>query len=359
MADLQSFLEGVRLAQYYNALTGLGVSTPADVSMAEDADLVGIGMKKIEINRLRRGIAPGAEMAKEVMASAPQMVQAVPAAMPPAAMAPGMNSSVMAPVATGGADVMLQMQMLQMERDRQERQEHMDKQERMDRQERAERAERQDRQAGLERAHGKDAHVAHTTNAAIANSAPQMVVPNYQQTTTTVGVQGLGMNGLFDCFDDIGVCCCGYFCGACRAGQTHERAGLSSGPCWKIPVFCIGGSVANLCYVGWMCQCIAFRWICQGRQQIQAMSGVTPDDDCTACMMYLFCGPCAVCQEANAIDKMWQANGCKNLPGPGAAPMMVVQQTVGVQPMMQQPMMMMQQTTQANTMYAQVHQMER
>ena len=55
MADLQSFLEGVRLAQYYNALTGLGVSTPADVSDLEDADLVGIGMKKIEINRLMRG----------------------------------------------------------------------------------------------------------------------------------------------------------------------------------------------------------------------------------------------------------------------------------------------------------------
>ena len=79
MADLQGFLAGVSLSQYHGGLVGLGVSSPSDLVDAEDADLEGIGMKKVEIGRLRRSAPAGAEMSKEGMASAPMMVQAVPA----------------------------------------------------------------------------------------------------------------------------------------------------------------------------------------------------------------------------------------------------------------------------------------
>ena len=55
---------------------------------AEDADLESIGMKKVEIKRMRRGVAAatGAGVSKGAAASAPQMVQAVPAEPVPAPM---------------------------------------------------------------------------------------------------------------------------------------------------------------------------------------------------------------------------------------------------------------------------------
>ena len=65
MADLQTFLAGASLGHYYDALVQLGVSCPADLEDAEDEDLLGIGIKQVEIQRMRRAMAPGAEMPKE------------------------------------------------------------------------------------------------------------------------------------------------------------------------------------------------------------------------------------------------------------------------------------------------------
>jgi len=99
--------------------------------------------------------------------------------------------------------------------------------------------------------------------------------------------------------------------------MNHERAGLQSGPCWKIPAtYCVGTVLAN-CGVGIICQCVAIYWVCKGRQQIQQLVGVPSDDDCGAFCTTCCCFPCTACQEARAVNRMWEANGRRPLNSAG------------------------------------------
>ena len=148
-------------------------------------------------------------------------------------------------------------------------------------------------------------------------------------------VQGVGMDGLCNCFSDLSVCCCGCWCSPCLHGMNHERAGLESGPCWKIPaVYCLGGALAST-GVGVICQCVAIYWVCKGRQQIQQLAGIPADDDCGACFTTCCCFACTACQEARTVNKMWEANGRRPLLGKGMAPGPQVMQQIPMQPMQQ------------------------
>ena len=51
---LSAALESARLAKYDDALRGLGCEIVQDLADVEDQDLVELGLKKIEVTRLRR-----------------------------------------------------------------------------------------------------------------------------------------------------------------------------------------------------------------------------------------------------------------------------------------------------------------
>ena len=152
------------------------------------------------------------------------------------------------------------------------------------------------------------------------------------------GAQAQGMPDLFSCFDDMNTCCCVYCCYFCAVGQTHERAGLKSGPTWKLPTMFCCGVLLSQCLVGILLQLLAMYWICEGRGEIQRLTGAPQAGDfCHNLFTVLFCTGCAACQEANAVNKMWEANGCRPLQNPGQA--LMVQQTMQMQ---MQPGMQMQ-----------------
>ena len=52
--DLSSALQSAQLSQYETALRELGCTVPADLADLEDEDLMEMGMKKLEISRMRR-----------------------------------------------------------------------------------------------------------------------------------------------------------------------------------------------------------------------------------------------------------------------------------------------------------------
>ena len=52
--DLSAWLESARLSHYEDALRGLGCMVPEDLAELEEADLMEIGMKRIEAKRLLR-----------------------------------------------------------------------------------------------------------------------------------------------------------------------------------------------------------------------------------------------------------------------------------------------------------------
>ena len=111
------------------------------------------------------------------------------------------------------------------------------------------------------------------------------------------------MGGLFDCFSDMGTCLMGSCCYTCLAGQTHQRAGL--GPCWQIPAYCfagalvsiIGASGAGIPCLGIFAQLYPFILLCEGRKDIQRITGATQEDAFTRCLVTFCCTNCMVCQE--------------------------------------------------------------
>lgn len=52
--DLSSALQGAKLSQYEHALRELGCALASDLAELEEVDLLEIGMKKIEVKRLKR-----------------------------------------------------------------------------------------------------------------------------------------------------------------------------------------------------------------------------------------------------------------------------------------------------------------
>ena len=56
--DLSGVLSAARLSQYEEALREMGCVLPDDLREVEEADLMELGMKKIEIKRLLRSATP-------------------------------------------------------------------------------------------------------------------------------------------------------------------------------------------------------------------------------------------------------------------------------------------------------------
>ena len=78
------------------------------------------------------------------------------------------------------------------------------------------------------------------------------------------------MPDLFSCFDDMNTCCFVYWCYLCAVGRTHERAGLKSGPAWKLPTLCCCGAVLySCCLLGIPLHLLAMYWIVEGRDESQ------------------------------------------------------------------------------------------
>ena len=259
--DLATFLEDANLSDYQPKLEELGVAAPADIGDVEDADFEAMGMKGLEVKRVRRKL-------EELNAGSAMVVPDYDTGNKAQPMGMGQPAAAQPGVVQGEA-------------------------------------------------------------------MPQQQMVPQQQVMMPQG--GDPMGSLFGCFDDCGICLCGTCCVSCLAGQTHERAGLDSGPMWKIPVVTIVGSIANMVIpgVGLICQGLAFYWCCKGRAEIQQLAGAQPDDDCMACLLWGCCGNCAVCQEARVVNKLWEANGRRPLRQPG------MMQHPGM--MQQQPGMMMQQ----------------
>jgi hypothetical protein len=56
MSDLSAFLAGANLSQHEAQLTALGAQVVSDLADVEDAELEQLGLKGLEIKRLRRKI---------------------------------------------------------------------------------------------------------------------------------------------------------------------------------------------------------------------------------------------------------------------------------------------------------------
>ncbi|XP_071962496.1 placenta-specific gene 8 protein-like isoform X2 [Antedon mediterranea] len=83
---------------------------------------------------------------------------------------------------------------------------------------------------------------------------------------------------LCGCFEDIGSCLCGWFCGPCFACQVSAKAGEHCcAPC------CVPAAM------------IAIRMKVRTRLNIQGSL-------CNDCILETFCGPCSACQISREID---------------------------------------------------------
>jgi Cys-rich protein (TIGR01571 family) len=149
--------------------------------------------------------------------------------------------------------------------------------------------------------------------------------------------------GLFGCCDDCSTCLHGFFCTACRAGDTYEAIGGMS-YYTVIGVFVIaeicGGAVdsainhiaasqgmdhtshyAHLVFAI-IVSCIMF----SQRRNLREKLGGNNDNAFIDCCLWYWCMPCVVTQEARDLDNAMgvQVECCCNLKrGPAAAASMV------------------------------------
>lgn len=280
MASLEAVMTKANLGQYTAALQKLGAAQVGDLLDVEDSDLAGLGMMPLEIRRLRRKVSEQGYMmmkgAEPVYAVGATPSLCVPSAPDPTMMIQQPQEAIavvanptMAAVTTGGVD-----QAMMQRQDRQDRQDRLDRQDRQDHMDRQERAERADKSAAAERSqqlamghqqtnHSTTAQAMQSqhgvTTQAIAHSAPVMQQqPKVMQLPqVAVAPSGEFGGGLFNCMDDMTSCLCvSLGCGLCLAGQTHERASLKSGPCWKIPLLSICCGSCWCGFAGSIASCI-------------------------------------------------------------------------------------------------------
>ncbi|CAF1201956.1 unnamed protein product [Rotaria sordida] len=81
-------------------------------------------------------------------------------------------------------------------------------------------------------------------------------------------------SGLFNCFDDCGICLYGYCCAPCLFGENAEKIdGIHMGK----------------------------------REALRNRYGL--EEDCNDCLATTFCAPCAICQEARELKYRSAAPG--------------------------------------------------
>ncbi|UJR19102.1 hypothetical protein I4U23_022233 [Adineta vaga] len=106
---------------------------------------------------------------------------------------------------------------------------------------------------------------------------------------------------LFGCFDDIPLCCCGYWCSPCLFGINVEKIDGSS---------CVGcglaygvSSLFALCWIPHMFK----RKVLRDKYNLKA-------EPCHDCLVSAFCAPCSLCQEAREIKSRSEPQGSNGIP---------------------------------------------
>ncbi|XP_075241413.1 cornifelin homolog A-like [Convolutriloba macropyga] len=83
--------------------------------------------------------------------------------------------------------------------------------------------------------------------------------------------------GLFNCCDDMKICCLTTFCGLCYGCMMASK--LDENP---------------------MIVCCVPQWLIPVRVKTRMMYGIN-GNICTDCLAVNFCGPCVMCQVANQL----------------------------------------------------------
>jgi len=124
---------------------------------------------------------------------------------------------------------------------------------------------------------------------------------------------------LFGCCDDLGSCCYGYWCLPCLFGSNTEKIDDSN-----CVLMCCAYCCLAQCYLCWIPH-----WL--KREKLRNKFGLK-EDPCGDCPVTLFCGPCAVCQEAREMKSRDRSPGVRGgdpavVYQPGAPPKIVQQET--------------------------------
>jgi Cys-rich protein (TIGR01571 family) len=94
-------------------------------------------------------------------------------------------------------------------------------------------------------------------------------------------------SGLFDCFDDCGLCCVTCWCPCITFGRVAEIVDRGATSC--------GTSGALYALLVYFTGC---QWIysCTYRSKMRSQFGL-PEDPCCDCCVHFCCEPCALCQQ--------------------------------------------------------------
>ncbi|EMS50827.1 hypothetical protein TRIUR3_04648 [Triticum urartu] len=94
-------------------------------------------------------------------------------------------------------------------------------------------------------------------------------------------------SGLFDCFDDCGLCCVTYWCPCITFGKVAEIVDRGSTSCGT------SGALYAL-----LCSLTGCQWIysCTYRSKMRAQYAL-PDGPCCDCCVHFCCEPCALVQQ--------------------------------------------------------------
>uniref|UniRef100_A0A0A9C621 Uncharacterized protein n=1 Tax=Arundo donax TaxID=35708 RepID=A0A0A9C621_ARUDO len=121
-------------------------------------------------------------------------------------------------------------------------------------------------------------------------------------------------SGLFDCFDDCGLCCLTWWCPCITFGRIAEIVDRGATSC--------GTSGALYALLMYLTGC---QWIysCTYRAKMRAQFNL-PDSPCCDCCVHFCCEACALCQQYKELkargydpDLGWQLNMDRNA-GAGA-----------------------------------------
>uniref|UniRef100_A0ACD5WH11 Uncharacterized protein n=1 Tax=Avena sativa TaxID=4498 RepID=A0ACD5WH11_AVESA len=130
---------------------------------------------------------------------------------------------------------------------------------------------------------------------------------------------GAWSSGLFDCFDDCGLCCLTWWCPCITFGKVAEIVDRGATSCGT------AGALYALLATLTGCQCV---YSCTYRAKMRAQYAL-PDEPCCDCCVHFCCEPCSLVQQYKELkargydpDIGWQlnadrANGAAAASAPG------------------------------------------
>ncbi|CAM0877649.1 unnamed protein product [Alopecurus aequalis] len=129
-------------------------------------------------------------------------------------------------------------------------------------------------------------------------------------------------SGLFDCFDDCGLCCLTCWCPCITFGKVAEivdRGSTSCGTSGALYALLAGLAGLTGCWCQWV-------YSCTYRAKMRAQYAL-PDAPCCDCCVHFCCEPCALCQEYKELKARgydpeigWQLNAERGNGNAAAAP---------------------------------------